>query len=67
MMTSPKLGHVAEVYGFISTSINLIGTKLETTIFRPYFAVDSFQLGHMTSVYGFISSVINAMKPNLAE
>lgn len=70
MMTSPKLGHVAEVYGFISTSINLIGTKLhkiETTIFWPYFAVDLFQLGHMTSVYGFISSVINAMKPNLAE
>ena len=44
-MASPKLGHVADVYGFISTSINLIGTKLHKKL-KPPFSDLTLQLTH---------------------
>ena len=65
-MASPPLCHVSNIYGFISTSIKPITTKLHRK--RPACSaltlnvmMTSFQLVHMASVYGFISTVVSSI------
>ena len=69
-MKSPQLAHVAGIYGFLSSAIKLIETKLHTkrnprvlTLPCSY----SFQLDHMTSVYGFIFTVVNPITTRLGR
>ena len=57
MVTSPKLGHLINVYGFTSTSLSPIKTKLsrmldQHTLILPCMVAS--QLVHMTKACGFI-------------
>ena len=51
-MTSLQLDHVTNVYGFISTSIRLLTTKLGRILTCKN--KRRAQLGHVINVYGFI-------------
>lgn len=64
LRTSPSLGKVTEIYGFISPSISYVATKPDKNGRIPCTGVGqqvlmiSPTLGHVTDVYNFILTFI---------
>ena len=64
-MASPQLSHVTNNYGFISTSVSLVTTKIDRMVDQRRLLLEIMttpKLGQVTNFYGFVSTAVNPIR-----